>query len=209
MKSKLMLATGNAHKIAELRAILDQCLAGIGIELLLPPDFYDVTEPVESGATFEENALIKAKYWAEVAGVPALADDSGLVVDALDGAPGVLSARYAATSDLRNERVLKQLLGVIDRRRGARFVCVAAIARPDGSSFCARGIVEGRIAHAPCGEGGFGYDPIFILTDPPHAGRAMAELSPQEKNSISHRARAMAAIAPKIAEILGTSGIGH
>jgi XTP/dITP diphosphohydrolase len=204
---RLLIASSNVHKLAELRALLD-ALSGVGrVELVAPSDFPGVAEPEESGATFEENALFKARYWAGAAGMLALADDSGLVVDALDGRPGVLSARYAADAQARNRRVLAELEDVPAQRRAARFVCVAALADPAGGVALRRGVVEGRIAQAPRGDGGFGYDPIFELVDGPHAGRAMAELSEVEKNALSHRGRALRAIAPVLVSSLAAGRV--
>jgi XTP/dITP diphosphohydrolase len=197
-----LLASGNPHKLQELRELLAS-ISGIGpVEIVTPADYPAIAEPEETGATFEENALLKARYWAQAAGLPALADDSGLEVDALDGRPGVRSARYAADVEARNRRVLEELQGVPAERRGARFVCLAALADPDGGEALRRGEVAGRIGPAPRGGGGFGYDPIFELIEAPHAGRTMAELSAAEKNRLSHRGRAMAAMAEMLAESL-------
>jgi XTP/dITP diphosphohydrolase len=196
---RLLLASGNAHKRMELARILEGSLPGLRFELATPADYPEVAEPEETGATFEANALLKARAWAAATGQPALADDSGLVVDALEGRPGVFSARYAATTDERNARVLMEMEGVTEDRRGARFVCVAALALPGGAVVAREGRVEGRVGHAPRGDKGFGYDPIFVLTEPPYAGRAMAELNEAEKNAISHRWRALAALAPVLA----------
>jgi XTP/dITP diphosphohydrolase len=199
---RLLLASGNAHKVRELRDLLGSIPEIGAVEIVTPAAFAMVAEPRETGTTFEENALLKARYWAGVSGLPALADDSGLVVDALDGRPGVLSARYAADTGARNRRVLDELQGVPIEGRGARFVCVAALVDTRGRETLRRGEVEGRIGQTPRGTGGFGYDPIFELTETSYAGRTMAELSAEEKNGISHRGRAMAAIAGALAECL-------
>lgn len=150
------------------------------------------TEVEESGQTFEENASLKARYWADRTGLLTLADDSGLEVDALAGAPGVLSARYAgeeATDEERNALLLQRLAGVPAARRTARFRCVIALAEPHGRLELCEGVCEGLIASEPKGSHGFGYDPVFFL---PGFGKTMAELAPEEKNRISHRSRAIA-----------------
>lgn len=149
----------------------------------------------ENGDTFAANALLKAQAAARAAGLLALADDSGLEVDALGGAPGVHSARWAGAvnAPARNALLLQRLEGVPDAERGARFVSVIAVARPDGAAGLARGELAGRIAQAPRGGHGFGYDPIFLLPD---GARTYAELAPEEKNVVSHRARALASALP-------------
>ena len=200
---KLFLATNNEHKVREILQILREALGEVEVEIVRPADFPDHPEPEETGTTFEENALIKARYWAEVSGLPALADDSGLVVDALDGRPGVGSARYAATNDGRIERVLQEMEAIAEEERSARFVCVAALAEPGGGWAAQRGEVEGRITRQTRGVGGFGYDPIFELLEPPYVGKTMAELSADEKNGLSHRGRALRALAPEVARRLG------
>lgn len=187
---KIVIATSNPHKVEEISAVLGR----LGIECVpLPPA--GIPEPVEDGATFEANARIKARAYAKALGTTVLADDSGLEVDALDGAPGVHSAYYAGTGANRaerdaanNARLLRELEGVPDGRRGARFVCVLCIAAADGSIEAeARGTFEGRIGHAPRGANGFGYDPLLVLDD----GRTSAELSSDEKNARSHRGNAL------------------
>jgi XTP/dITP diphosphohydrolase len=191
---RLLLASGNPGKLVELRALL----RGLPVEVGARPDLPDVAE---TGETFVENAILKAHAAALWSGEWALADDSGLEVDALDGAPGVLSRRYAgpgATDAERNARLLAELAGVPDARRTARFRCAVALAAPDGRVWTAEGTCEGRIAHAPRGEHGFGYDPIFRLPD---LNRTMAELLPEEKDRLSHRARALAAMAQVIQRI--------
>jgi XTP/dITP diphosphohydrolase len=189
------MATRNAGKIRELRDLLD----GLGIELLSLADFPDLPEIPEEGATFAENAVTKAKEVARLTRLPALADDSGLEVEALGGRPGVFSARYAqdrtqpaVPSDADNWRkLLDEMQGVPKEQRGARFVCEIALALPGGRVFTARGECRGSIALEPKGEHGFGYDPVFWV---PEYGRTMAELGPEVKNRISHRARALAAL---------------
>ncbi len=187
---KLTIATSNPHKVEEIAAILGP----LGIECA-PLGACDVPEPEEDGATFEENARIKAIAYARALGEAVLADDSGLEVDALGGAPGVHSARYAGVGATRAERdaannakLLRELEGVPDGARAARFVCVLCVARPDGSIVVeARGTFEGTIGRAPRGANGFGYDPLLVLED----GRTSAELSGAEKNARSHRGHAL------------------
>ncbi len=201
----LLIATNNRHKIEEMRQILIDALGEEKIVLAGADEFPHIGAPDEDGETFEDNALIKARAYAAATGLPTLADDSGLVVDALGGRPGVLSARYAATTEARNNRVLAELAEVSAAERTARFVCVAALVAPDGTSLTRRGTVEGRIARFPRGENGFGYDPIFENVESPFAGRTMAELTAEQKHSISHRGRALRAIAPCVAT-LGRGG---
>ena len=181
----LVLASNNAHKVEEVQAIL----APLGITVRPLSDFPEIPEPPETGDTFEHNALQKARFVFERTGLPTVADDSGLAVDALDGAPGVYSKRFSgATENLHeanNALLLEKLAGRTDR--GARFVCVIALVTDAGEAL-ARGEVLGHIAEGPRGEGGFGYDPLFLPVD--HPGRAMAELTADEKNAISHRGRA-------------------
>lgn len=184
---KLLAATGNKHKIHEFRAILGP----FGVEFLAPMDVGGIPEPEETGDTFEENALIKARSAAGFSGMDAFADDSGLEIDALGGAPGIYSSRYADTNVARIERVLRELRGVANRR--ARFVCVVALASPDGRYETTRGTVEGVITEAPRGDGGFGYDPIFL---PDGHESTFAELPSDVKDSISHRANALRAAIP-------------
>ncbi|MCR8671403.1 RdgB/HAM1 family non-canonical purine NTP pyrophosphatase [Agrococcus sp. HG114] len=187
---QVVVATRNPHKVEELQRILAPLLPGV--ELL--PD--DGPEPVEDGDTFEANALIKARAAHERTGLPALADDSGIEVDALGGAPGIHSARYAGTRDDRDnlELLLANLAGARDR--AARFVCAAAWVDADGETVV-RGEWQGEIADAPRGEGGFGYDPIFVPHD--GGGRAAAELTAEEKDALSHRRIAFSALAERIA----------
>lgn len=189
MPPKLILATGNAHKVAEIRALLagsDVRIGHLG-ELDDPPE---LTEPYE---TFAENALEKALTVAQATGEPALADDSGLVVDALDGAPGVMSARYAgenATSEQLVAKLLGELAGVPEEDRTARFVCALSLASPEGEVGKWEGVVEGRITFEPVGEGGFGYDPVFYY---PPSRITFAQMTPTNKNAVSHRGRALRA----------------
>lgn len=179
----LLLATNNAGKAAEFRQLLDGC----GWELVTPADIGLDLQVEESGQTYEENATMKAVNFAQASGLLTLADDSGLEVAALNGRPGVLSARYAGPNRTDAERVralLAELSDVPDEQRIARFRCAIAIADPAGRVELVEGAVEGRIAHAPRGDNGFGYDPVFLLPD---RGVTAAELPSGEKNAISHR----------------------
>jgi non-canonical purine NTP pyrophosphatase (RdgB/HAM1 family) len=189
----MTFATSNPHKLVEARAIL----APLGIELRSLADLgHELPEPEEDGVTFEDNARLKARYYARALGTPCLAEDSGLEVDALGGAPGVYSARFAASSGSREERdrannakLLEQLRGVPAERRQARFVCALALAEPDGRILAeARGTYEGVIAEQPRGRNGFGYDPLLFLPD---RGCTSAELTPSEKHARSHRGMAL------------------
>lgn len=195
----MILATRNAHKVTEVRAILAP-LQPEGFVLEAVPE--SLPEPVEDGASFAENAIIKATQVARELGVPAIADDSGLCVDIMGGAPGIFSARWSGHhgDDAANlDLLLAQLADVKPEQRGARFVCAAALAMPDGSVVVEEGQMRGSLRYERAGEGGFGYDPIFEAEG---YGVTNAELPPQEKNAISHRARALAALAPHIAKIL-------
>lgn len=197
----LVIASANPHKVAELAALL-----GDGAwQLQSLPDYPHVTLPPETGCTFAENAQLKAQAVTQATGRWAIADDSGLCVDILGGAPGVLSARFAgstppATRDLRNnELLLAALANVALHERGAAYVCMLALARPDAPPLLARGECRGVIAARPRGSGGFGYDPLFYL---PERGRTMAELAPAEKNAISHRGRAAAHLRNLLLDLL-------
>ncbi|MCH7698732.1 MAG: XTP/dITP diphosphatase [Chloroflexi bacterium] len=180
---KLLIATNNAGKVAEFRKLLDGC----GWEIVTPVELNIELEVEEAGQTYLENATMKAVAFAKASGLTALADDSGLEVDALDGRPGILSARYAGpdlTDAERAGELLKELAGVPDEERTARFRCVIAIARNEDNVRSVEGTVEGRIAREPRGENGFGYDPVFLLPD---RGLTAAELTPDEKHAVSHR----------------------
>lgn len=198
---EVLLATTNPHKVGEVRAILEP----MGLRVLSLDDVEGgaaIEEPVEDADTFEGNARIKALRYAQATGRICLADDSGLEVDALGGAPGVRSARYAGAGGARaerdganNEKLLRELRGVPEDRRAARFVCAMCAADGAGRIVAeARGVFEGRISHGARGGGGFGYDPLLELED----GRTSAELSPEEKNARSHRGAAVRAIAPML-----------
>lgn len=197
---KLVIATKNAGKLREVAAYLDG--AGAGVELLSLADFSGFPDIEENGGTFLENALIKARTVASVTGLPALADDSGLVVDALDGAPGVRSARFAPTDAERNAKLLVMLDTVPDDARTARFVCALAFVGPDGSEWTTEGVCEGTIARKPIGEDGFGYDPIFYY---PPLDATFAQLPRDMKNSVSHRGIALRAFA-EASSSLGFTG---
>jgi XTP/dITP diphosphohydrolase len=200
---QLLFATSNPHKIEEVAAILaPRGMEVIGLDALPQPPI----EPVEDGETFQANARIKAIYYARAAGRLCLADDSGLEVDALDGAPGVISARYAGIGETRaeqtaanNARLLRELEGVPAERRAARFVCAMCLADGRGRILAeSRGTFDGVIAAEPRGASGFGYDPLLYL---PELGRTVAELSAEEKNSRSHRGEAAREMAALIADL--------
>ncbi|MEQ8818959.1 MAG: RdgB/HAM1 family non-canonical purine NTP pyrophosphatase [Sumerlaeia bacterium] len=194
----LLIATGNAHKVDEIQTILH----GLTVDWKTTRDVSGLDEePEESAPDFAGNALIKARAWANATGLWTIADDSGIVVDALDGRPGVKSARYAPTTEERNAKLLKELDGVPMERRTARFLCVAALVGPDGQEETAEGLCEGRIAFHPAGEGGFGYDPLFLPDGT--IDKHLAELTAEEKHAISHRGRAFRALRPKIEMRLG------
>ena len=190
-----VLATANPDKAREIEAIL------AGLDIALVPRPPEVPEVIEDGETLEDNALLKARALCEATGMAAIADDTGLFVDALDGSPGVYSARYAgeeATYADNCAKMLRELTGVALESRTARFRTVAAVAYPDGSWFVVDGEVEGAIAESARGSNGFGYDPIFLPEG--QRGRAMAELSPDEKHALSHRGNAFRALADALAE---------
>lgn len=203
MSRQVVLASNNAKKLAELRRILEPLVPGI--EVLGLADFPSYEEPAETEPTFEGNALIKARACLAATGLPSLADDSGLCVDELNGMPGVLSARWSGVTksdggDAANNRLLLSQLGDVPAaRRGAKFRCVMALCSPDGQEIIEHGEMAGRILTAEYGGGGFGYDPLFAADG---YEVSTAELEPADKDRISHRGKALAAIAPKIAEIV-------
>jgi XTP/dITP diphosphohydrolase len=205
MPHTLLLATRNKGKIEEFRRILEAVAPGVidlvGLDLF--PDLHDV---IEDGATFEENALKKAREMSLATGLPAIADDSGLCVDYLNGDPGIYSARWAGShgDDAANtEKVLQQLRDVPDEKRGAHFTCVAALYLPDGRSHCEEAEFHGSILRAPVGEFGFGYDPIFS----PHGfTESSAQMSAEAKDAISHRGKSLRAIAPHVITLLESLG---
>ncbi|SCY50815.1 XTP/dITP diphosphatase [Desulfoluna spongiiphila] len=192
----LVLATRNKGKTEEIRALL----SGFPVTLKNLDDFGPIAEVVEDGDTFDDNAYKKASFTARVLGFPAIADDSGLVVEALNGEPGVYSARYAgedADDAANNAKLLEQMAGVEDRR--AAFQCVLSIAMPTGQALTYEGRCDGVIAQAPSGEGGFGYDPLFYCPD---KGKTFAELTMEEKGEISHRGRALKEVADEFDKVL-------
>ena len=194
---KILLASSNKNKIKEIRGILAKAI-GSPVEVLSLSDVGFHDEIVEDGATFEENALIKARTAASL-GYFGIGDDSGLCVDVLEGAPGIYSARYAGEpcdDEKNNIKLLAALENCPDEKRTARFVCTLACVSPDGDSFTVRGECEGVILRAPCGSGGFGYDPLFR---PAGFDKTFSELSFEEKNAISHRGRALRAFAEAFA----------
>ena len=204
MPRRLVVATRSVHKLRELRELL----ALDHTELVSLDELGVEVDPVETGATFETNAAIKARFGLRATGLPALADDSGLEVDALGGRPGVRTRRYAgedATDADNNARLLDELDGLPAERRGARYVCVLAVALPGDAgprggvpTVLTRGTCRGRIATAPSGSGGFGYDPIFEPASEPPGGRTLGLWTPAEKNAISHRARAARRMAVRL-----------
>jgi XTP/dITP diphosphohydrolase len=195
---RLLLATRNTAKLVELRRIVTAPVELIGLQ-----DVPEYDEAPETGATFADNALLKAREAVKYTGLPAVADDSGLAVRALNDMPGVLSARWSGRhgDDPANlQLVLDQIADVPDERRGGAFVCAAALVLPDGTERVVHGEISGRIIRAPRGENGFGYDPIFV---PDGESRTTAEMSAEEKDAISHRGRAFRALNDHIAELLG------
>lgn len=219
---RVVVATHNQGKLVEMRRIL-QSLMGreqTGIELISAGDL-NLPDPVETGTTFESNALLKANQTAELSGLPALADDSGLIVDVMGAAPGILSARWCGRhgDDQANiDLLLNQLGDIPDQDRTARFVCAAALVVPDGPEYPGRdrhtvrvGEMSGRIIRTPRGEDGFGYDPIFVPDDQPVSADGpltSAEMTPEQKNRISHRGKALSAILPILVEwVLGDTGV--
>ncbi|MGW5776099.1 RdgB/HAM1 family non-canonical purine NTP pyrophosphatase [Streptomyces sp. NPDC003863] len=200
-RQRLILATRNAGKITELHAILAD--AGLDLELVGADAYPEVPDTKETGVTFAENALLKAHALARATGLPAVADDSGLCVDVLNGAPGIFSARWAGAhgDDKANlNLLLAQLSDIDDAHRGAHFACAAALALPDGTERVVEGRMPGTLRHAPVGTNGFGYDPIL---QPEGYEVTCAELTPAQKNAISHRGKAFRALVPVVKELLG------
>lgn len=199
MARRLLIATTNPHKVEEFRGLL----AGLPYDLVSLTDVGVAADVAETGTTFAGNATIKALAYADLTGLLALADDSGLEIDALDGAPGLYSARWAGPDVsyvVRNRMIVEKLAGLPAARRGARYRCAIAIAAPApcGLQGVVEGTLEGRIAEEPSGEGGFGYDPIFLV---PEYGRTVGQMSADEKSRISHRARAAQAARPLLARL--------
>ena len=187
---KIVFATTNEGKVKEIKEILGD----FPIEVVSMKEMGITADIEENGTTFEENSLIKARALAKLTGLPALADDSGLEVDYLNGEPGIYSARYLGRYtdyDYKNNYIIDKLSGAKGEERSARFVCVISLVLPDGREFVERGVVEGLIGYEQKGENGFGYDPIFYL---PEYGKTSAELPPEEKNRISHRGKALTAM---------------
>lgn len=202
---RIVLATRNGHKVRELQVILADLIEELDLEIVGMGEFPDVAEVVETGVTFEENATLKAVAAAKATGLPALADDSGLAVDVLGGAPGVFSARWAGTrgQDWANlELLLGQLNDVPDEHRAAAFVCAAVLALPDGTVLVREGRMPGKLAREPRGDNGFGYDPILVVDG---GSRTSAELTFEEKNAISHRGKAFRALAADLRKIFADS----
>jgi len=208
-RPRLVLASRNRHKVIEVGRILEEL--GLAVELVGVADFdgvLDVPDVAETGGTFAENALLKAHAVARATGLPAVADDSGLCVDALAGMPGVLSARWSGRhgDDVANLLlVLAQLEDVPDERLGASFHCSAALVLPDRAEFVREGVWPGRLTREPRGSNGFGYDPIFV---PEGEERTSAELSDEEKDAASHRGRAFRALGPTIDDLLADGRLG-
>ena len=198
---QILLASRNGKKLAEMERILAPLVPGV--EVLGLDDVVAYEEPVEDQPDFAGNALLKARAGLAVTGLPTLADDSGLCVDALNGMPGVLSARWSGRpkSDARNNQLLlEQLADVPDDRRGAHFTCVVAFCHPDGTELVVEGRMDGRILRETRGSGGFGYDVLFAAVEHPEV--TTAELDPDTKDAISHRGRALREIAPQVAALL-------
>jgi XTP/dITP diphosphohydrolase len=196
---RLLVATRNPGKLREY----EELLAGLPVELTYLESEGIAEDVEETGSSFAENAVLKARRYALISGLLTLADDSGLEVDALGGEPGVHSARYAgpgATDEDRYRLLLDKMRDVPEGERGARFRCVIAVAEPEGETYTVDGVCEGVIAYSPEGEFGFGYDPVFYM---PERGRTMAQLPPEEKNLVSHRARAAQAIRPVLEGLIG------
>jgi XTP/dITP diphosphohydrolase len=201
MSTRLLLATRNAGKLAELRRLLETAVPGV--EVVGLRDVPDYPEAPEIGATFEENALLKAREAVRYTGLPAVADDSGLTVDALNDMPGVLSARWSGRhgdDDANTALLLGQVADVPDERRGAAFVCAAALVTPDGTERVLERHWRGSLIREKRGTNGFGYDPVFV---PEGLEVTSAELAPEEKDARSHRGQAFAALVPVLAEVLG------
>ena len=194
---KVVLASKNPHKLVEISQITEK----FGMELVLESQLGVDIDVEETGSTFEENSFLKAEAVMKATGLPALADDSGICVDALGGEPGIYSARYGFDDSLddfgRLQLLLKNTEQVPDGQRQAQFVCVITFVTPDGKVIQARGEVHGELPRAPFGEGGFGYDPIFYY---PPFGKSLAQVSPAEKNSVSHRANALKVFYEKLKE---------
>jgi len=200
--TKLLLATRNAGKLAELQRLLETAVPGV--EVVGLRDVEEYPEAPETGATFEENALLKAREAVRYTGLPAVADDSGLAVDALNGMPGVLSARWSGRhgdDDANTALLLGQIADVPDERRGGAFVCAAALVTPDGTEHVLERQWRGSVIREKRGSNGFGYDPVFV---PEGLDVTSAELAPEEKDARSHRGQAFAALVPVLADVFGS-----
>ena len=196
MEKRIIFATGNEGKMREVRMILED----LEVPVVSTKEAGVSADIEENGTTFEENAVIKARSVMELTGEMAMADDSGLEIDYLDGAPGIYSARFMGEDtsyDIKNAALIEKLAGVPDEKRTARFVCAIACVMPDGTTLTSRGTMEGRIAYEIRGENGFGYDPIFYL---PECGCSSAEISPEQKNELSHRGKALRSMKEKLME---------
>ncbi|WP_062520241.1 RdgB/HAM1 family non-canonical purine NTP pyrophosphatase [Demequina silvatica] len=201
--ARLAIATHNAHKVGEIGAILADLIPGLAAEDLASAKDLNAPSPVEDGISFEDNALIKARALAVSSGLPAIADDSGIAVDVMGGAPGIFSALWSGRHGADSENLdllLAQMADIPDEHRGASFVCAAALVTPAGEEVVVLGRQPGRLTREPAGGGGFGYDPIFVAE-----GESVtnAELEPARKNEISHRGLAFRALAPHVAAVLG------
>ncbi|NYI46373.1 XTP/dITP diphosphohydrolase [Nocardioides aromaticivorans] len=199
---KVLVASRNAKKLEEMRRILAEHLTSV--EVVGLDDVEPFEEPVEDEPTFEGNALLKARAGVAATGLPTIADDSGLCVDALNGMPGVLSARWSGPpkdDDRNNQLLLAQLADVPDERRTAHFACAVALVHPDGRELVVEGRMDGTVIREVRGSGGFGYDVLFVADEQP--GRTTAELSREDKDAISHRGRALRELAPLVADFLG------
>ena len=207
MTTRLLLATRNAGKLAELQRLLASAVPGV--EVIGLRDVAEYPEAPETGATFEENALLKAREAVRYTGLPAVADDSGLTVDALNGMPGIFSARWSGRhgdDDANTALLLGQLRDVPEERRGGGFVCAAALVTPDGVEHVLRAEWRGAVLGETRGSHGFGYDPVFL---PAGSARTAAEMEPAEKDAVSHRGQAFTALLPVVAQVLGgTAGAG-
>lgn len=197
---ELIAATGNPHKIEEINAVTRL----LGIRVLSPAEAgLTMPEVEENGETFAENARVKAKSLTAISGRPCISDDSGIAVDALHGAPGIYSARFSG-EDATDEKNLFRLLHLMEHvpegKRGAQFVCAICVCYPDGTLIETQGVCKGRLLHAPVGDGGFGYDPIFVPEEYEATGLSFAQVPAEEKNKISHRRRALEALAQKLKE---------
>ena len=202
---RLLLATRNKGKIEEFHRILEEIAPG-EFELVGLDQFPDTSDVEETGKTFEENALLKARQMCEETGLPAIADDSGLCVDALGGDPGIFSARWAGShgdDEANLRKVLEEMKDVTGNQRSAYFICVAALVLPDGSSHCEEGRFYGTLLNHPVGENGFGYDPIF---QPEGLLISSAEMAASDKDAISHRGKALRAIAPHVRKMVTALG---